>query len=255
VQTRTTRLPEQEIRKREENEAFAFAFLALLAGETLPRNIENQPPPEPDVALVGNRTIGLEITRVHTDVTLKPIEAVQDRIVYRACEIYTGLNQPPVSVRCAWFGAPPHPKPLHESFANTFAQWVSSNIPAFGKWHTYDSCELPDPCLPEGVDYVTIDRMVQYERSHWSNVRSGFVPEVSLVSLVERISAKNTKPTQYKRHYDELILLLVLEGRGQSSFGSTSPKILDACYKSAFDRIFLINFLEMKLSELQRGAP
>lgn len=241
------KISKREMLKQEENEVFATAFLRLLEDNTLPKEIEHRTPPEPDLALKGSVTVGLEITRVHTDKGSKPSEAIQDRILQRACEIYGTLGRPCVSVRSAWFGPPPLPKREHEQFSTALAQFVASRIPPLGRWITFDSRDLPDPALPNGVDFITIDRMIDYQRSHWLNLRSGSVPDVSCDQIVARINAKNPKPATYRLPYDELILLLVIEGRGPSSFGSVGPAILNEPYKSTYDRVFILNLMEMKV--------
>jgi len=70
----------------------------------------------------------------------------------------------------------------------------------------------------------------------------GFVTELPVSRVKERIEAKNAKLSDYRSQCDAVWLLIVVDGRQPSTFFDVSGQALRETYDSSFDRTYLFDF-------------
>jgi hypothetical protein len=89
--------------------------------------------------------------------------------------------------------------------------------------------------------------------SLWTNPWAGLVDADPAV-IQRRIADKETKVATYRRHCEEVWLLIHATGGGQAFYTVISHFARDATFESTFDRVFLLD-AEDDLLELRLVRP
>jgi hypothetical protein len=210
-------------------------------------------PPNPDFYRdCGSTITGLEITRFHkSGEVVKKKEAEEERILNAACECYASNHEIYLSVRVHWNASFFPDRSVRKLITDHLCKVVCANIPVPGQRISIDPCEVPPPDIPEGIDLLQVDRLLEYTLNFWTSSRAAFVPEITPLDIQGVINLKSQKRRKYSSTFDQLWLLIVGEGTAPSSHGNPSDEMVSHAYHGQFDKVFLASFMPPRIIELK----
>ena len=86
---------------------------------------------------------------------------------------------------------------------------------------------------------------------YWTAPSAGFYREHFVEKLRQVISEKDSKLSGYSQDCKEQWLLVVAENSNPSTFYDPSEATVNHSYKSAFDKVFVMELFKVKLFELK----
>jgi hypothetical protein len=204
-----------------------------------PTGVEQPAEPAPDILMeCDKQRRGIEIAR-HMRQCNRQHESEQQQIVRMAQREYKASGNPAVGVSIHWFKQQPRARVNRDAVSRALSAIVANNVPQFGTWNDLDSLSLPES-LSSMVDYVRIDRVVDYRQSDWRIPRSGWFPPVQPQDIRSAISKKEPYFDGYRQYCDFVWLLIVSEGDGPSSWCEIPPETREQCYSTRFTRVFFL---------------
>jgi hypothetical protein len=228
-------------------ELFKSAYANFPAGEI----IADKEQERPDVIVatpVGK--IGIEITSLH-DGKLKRIESECEKAVLAARRIYEKQGLPKLHVSVHIGGENSFNRATRNKFANAIAGLVAANVPPPGKYVAVEN-DFNDPVrFPYEIDSIYIYQYSWSDENNWTAPSAGFYREHFVEELQRVISEKDSKLSGYMPDCKEQWLLVVAENSSPSTFFDPSEKTVNHNYKSAFDKIFVMELFKVKVFELK----
>lgn len=236
------------IRRRQkiEERLFAERTIALL-GESWTIQEPDNEIEWPDLLIkTAIGSFGLEIRKLYADEVSKGSlkragESRRARLLKQAAALYYEGGAPPAQVQ--FYGQPDDPITL----ANDLATMIPSMQVWEGRKVSYDSQRWMHVYrLP--VEYG------EYSRWHIVSDSVGWVGVIDISVVQRAIQEKSTRLTRYKRHLDDVRLLLVCDrtmNSGKQIFGN-----LSGIENAGFNYIYLLSFPDQLIKvPAPKGAP
>ena len=238
---------ENKARERHFVELFKSAYANFPAGEIHADEKQERP----DVILVTPQgKIGIEITSLH-DSKLKRMESECEKAVLAAQKIYEKQNLPNLHVSVHIGGENSFNRATRNKFAAAIAGLVAANIPLPGKYSEVENSWNDPEQFPYAINSIHIFRYSWPDKNLWAAPSAGFYREHFVEELQQVISEKDSKLSGYSEDCKEQWLLVVAENSNPSTFYDPSEATVNHSYKSAFDKVFVMELFKVKLFELK----
>jgi hypothetical protein len=234
-------------RERRFVELFKSAYTDFPAGTILADESQERPDA---IVVTPQGKMGIEITALHND-KLKRTESECEKAVLEAQQIYEKFHLPKLHVSVHIGGESSFSRKTRNKFATAIAKLVAANIPAVGKFTELENHFNNPTQFPYEINSIYIYRYSWPDENCWSAPSAGFYRENFIDELQNVIAEKDQKLSGYAPDCKEQWLLVVAENISPSTFFDPSQKTLDHLYKSAFDKIFLLEPFSAKLHELK----
>lgn len=208
----------------------------------------------PDFVWTGiEQPLGIEITRLFKDAPQgqRPVQAQesdQRATVELAKQIYEKRNLPNLDIRVI-FGNTEIKKSHRKLLASELANLIQHCLPAPDSWVHFDN-NFENDSIPEEISYLSIARIENLMKNHWSVSGAGWVQEDFVIELQKKIDEKNSRLSNYLKNCSRCWLLIVAEGTGPSSFFDLNENTARHCYNSFFERTFFMEAFTHKVTEL-----
>jgi hypothetical protein len=238
---------QNKARERRFVELFKSAYKGFPAGTILAD--ENQE--RPDIVVTTSQgKIGIEITALYND-KLKRAESECEKAVLESRRIYEKHNLPKLYVSVHIGGENSFNRKNRSKFAAVIAKLVAANVPSVDRYVALEN-DFNNPLqFPYEIDSIYIYRHSWPEENRWSAPSAGLYREHFVDELQSVISEKDSKLCGYARDCKEQWLLIVAENSSPSTFFDPSQRTTNHCYKSSFDKVFLLELFKVKLFELK----
>ena len=237
---------ENKARERRFVELFKEAYSAFPTGEI----IADEKQERPDAIVVTSQgEIGIEITSLHDD-KLKRRESECEKAVSEARRIYEKQNFPKLHVSVHIGGENSFNRANRNKFANAIAGLVAENIPPPGKYLAVENDFNNPVAFPYEIDSMYIYQYSWPDKNLWTAPSAGFYREHFVEELQRVISEKDSKLSGYAPDCREQWLLVVAENSSPSTFFDPSEITVSHRYKSAFDKVFVMELFKVKVFEL-----
>jgi len=228
-------------------ELFKGAYPNFPAGEIVAD--ENQERPDA-IVVTSQGKVGIEITSLHDD-KLKRTESECEKAVLDARRIYEKQGLPKLHVSVHIGGEISFNRANRKKYANAIAGLVAANVPPPGKYVAVEN-GFNDPArFPYEIDSIYIYRYSWPDENHWNAPSGGFYREHFVEELQRVISEKDSKLGGYMPDCKEQWLLVVAENSSPSTFFDPSETTVNHTYKSAFNKVFVMELFKVKLFELK----
>lgn len=215
--------------------------------------IDQPSPPAADIlAEFDGRQIGIEITRYFSDDERKRRESEENTILESAKEQYELINRPKVGVRVSWAPYDSRCKTDRTVLAGALANLIATNVPPSGGRLVIEGDALPET-LDRAVQFVSLDRLVDYTDNAWFANRSGWFPNVEVDDVQKFINLKEKNFDGYKQNCEE-VWLLVSSERSPSSWCELAPAAQSATYRTKFERVFFVGNVAKRSVPLRTNA-
>ncbi|QSA97701.1 hypothetical protein [Methylococcus sp. EFPC2] len=210
---------------------------------------------EPDFLVQGESlTIGIELTELHREapagtVPLQAAEAMRNRVVRRAQELYTVAGLPPI--RCTVFIREQHiKKDQVEALATAVAKIAERNLPGSNQSRSESYDWVNRAYFPEVLDTVTVHRLDQITENFFSSPGSTWVIPLAASDIERALSAKNPKYSVYRAKCDQAWLVINADISTMSTWYKFERSVIAGRFKTPFDRVFLLRHFASELHEL-----
>lgn len=197
----------------------------------------------PDLLLnLNDKQIGIE----HTMVPVKNGEKLNseyktfDKVISEAQSLYEQDDLPPNYVVINFKSPISTRKNKKDKTVKDLLDLVSQYTPELGG-NEYVENFVPSDELPYFTDRIKISRHVKYTNSLWQRPGLVWSGAISNSDIIPRINNKNERliKTQYYRNFDEVWLLLVVEGKEWSDFATLKPDSFVVSEEWRFDKIYI----------------
>lgn len=226
-------------RKKRIRERFLFDEFKRHGGPVPNGEVCQPDPPEPDIVITTtDKKIGIEITEYFygVDRILKENEALQDRIVREALQIYEQEHQNRIlRVRFDWDAYARINSRETSSLAKKLADIIIQLTPSPGSRIDIEQTDQQVCPLPPEIANLNIDRTIDYQINEWSSAMGGFIPSGSKEELDAIIVKKNKMGKKCVGKYDLLWLLIVADGGTPSSWCNLSSEAREHSFDSVFE--------------------
>lgn len=238
---------EKKARERRFVELLKEAYPDFPSGEI----VADERQERPDVVVVSVQgSIGIEITSLH-DRNLKRAESECEKTVLDACRVYEKQNLPKLHVSVHIGRENSFNRTNRNKFAATIANLVSVNVPPPGEYASVEN-DFNDPGrFPFEIDSIYIYQYSWPDENCWTAPSAGLYRENFVEELQRVISEKDSKLSGYEPDCIQQWLLVVAENGSPSTFFDPSNDTVNHNYKSAFDKVFLMELFKLKLFELK----
>lgn len=108
--------------------------------------------------------------------------------------------------------------------------------------------------FPEEINHVSVWRIPQILKSHWSAPDAEYIPECSIELVQGIIEKKNAKLGSYAKISPECWLLIVLDGFRLSGTFTVAQTVLDHVYPSGFKKVYLFQPFEHRVYSLNTSS-
>lgn len=215
-----------------------------------------EPTEEPDFLIhCNNRVVGIELTDLHREtppgqVPQQAREAMRNRVVTRAKELYDARCLPPVLVSFHLDDRIHVQKSEVEQFAAELAALVSANIP----WEN-SSNEVPTDWhdfrkLPAILHKVSVRRLDVVTKTFFSAPGATWVASLSREDIVRALASKEPKLAAYRTRCDEAWLVINADIESMATWFDFYSAPLQEPFTTAFDRVFVVRHFRGKAYEL-----
>jgi hypothetical protein len=256
-------------KKKKQHERFLLDRFLEQQGIT-PEGIQQPDPPEPDFLIdLDGRKVGIEMTEIfirsnesnlHPQLAegrlLQAVESVTDLIVFKARNIYFKANNPLVLSAITFTSQ----MMLNRNKSDQTAEWIADTIrdiisrdSSIADWKP----SMHDP-LYGSVAHIHIRRVPESRFARWTVARAGFVANLTVKHLQDRIDAKAKKLPGYKKNNntEEHWLLMVADRRRPSQKLLRRSDLRLESLSSPFARTFYYCYAADELPvELQSVDP
>lgn len=215
-----------------------------------------EPTEEPDFLVhCESRVIGIELTDLHRktppgQVPQQAREAMRNRVVTRAKEMYDARNLPPVLVSF-FLDDRVHIKKVEvEQIAMDLADLVSDNIPEVNS-----SADVPADWqdfryLPSILHKVSVRRLDVATRTFFSAPGATWVASLGREDIERALASKGAKLTAYRTRCDEVWLVINADIESMATWFDFDSAPLQERFTTAFDRVFVVRHFGGKAHEL-----
>jgi hypothetical protein len=246
---------ERRLSQKEKERLFLRHFMELSGPELAITAVEEREAPD-FLLQLGEGLIGVEINEVFRDQEgAVPMQAQEGgwHAVAQGCESgWANRRRPNIEVWLGFHGSSHVGKKRVPAVVERVLKLVDDTLPAEGDEVHVDSLSLPFGEFPTELRYFRISRLVPYERSYWHVDGPGtWVPQLTTGKLQEVIASKEDYVAGYRKACPEVWLLVVLHGWRGSSMMDVPAEVVGAQYRSAFDRVFLLDTLKEQVHELR----
>lgn len=114
-------------------------------------------------------------------------------------------------------------------------------------------CAVPDLMAPI-ADRITVVRLPKGSYTHW-HVRQSGSTKATIQELEDLIASKDHKATTYARGFDEIWLAIDAFGGDILQAIIPTSDIVGRCYRTHFDRVFLVDTTETTVHQLWTQKP
>lgn len=213
---------------------------------------------EPDFLILGQRTVGIELTELHREpapgeAPSQEVQAIQERVIRRARDIYVAAGHPPV--QCNFHFRGQVVKTEVERLARLLANVAVRNVPEMGQQNleefTWDNRDY----FPEVVAGVSVLRHPSIDETFFGGW--GPVPAVPLRHQdVQRVvEAKEGKVPAYLTRCDEAWLVIVVDAEFMSTWFHGDDGLLDVPVSSRFTRVLLLSRIAGTVRSIRVERP
>lgn len=205
-----------------------------------------EPTEEPDFLVHGpSKVIGIELTDLHREtppgqMPQQASEAMRNRIVARAKEIYESRKQPPV-IATFFLDDRLHIKRAEtELLATELANLVLLNVPA-----PNSSIEIPTSWddfrpLPQILHSLSVRRLDVVTKTFFSNPGTTWVGTLSKADIERVLLSKEAKLANYRTKCDEAWLVINSDIESMATWFEFEPTLLEECFSTNFDRMYVV---------------
>lgn len=220
-----------------------------------------EPTEEPDFLVhCEHRVIGIELTELHRgtrpgQVPQQASEAMRNRVVARAKELYDARNQPPVLVSFFLDDRVHIKKSEVEQLATALADLVSGNIPEVNS-----SAEVPANWqdyrkLPSILHKVLVRRLDVVTKTFFGAPGATWVSSLSREEIMRAVASKEPKLSAYRTRCDEAWLVINADMESMATWFDFDSAPLQERFATAFDRVFVVRHFGGKAIELGIARP
>jgi len=251
---------------KKQHERFLLDRFLELQGIS-PKCIQPSDPPDFLIDLEG-RKAGIEVTELfirsnkseahpqpEEKTLLQAVESITNLIVSKARKIYFDAGSPPVLLTI-WFtdGITPDKK-KGDQIAELIAHQIQSMSPQNSQavaWRSSEA-EIEHP-LSESVFLIQTQGVPELRFARWTVARPGLVAPLTPKRLQEAIDKKATKINAYKKHAEEIWLLIVADRTLPSQMFSVAPDFPLDSVSSPFAKTFYYDCAHKGVIDLTREA-
>ena len=204
------------------------------------------------VVRVDGRDVGVEVTQLFvTQSANGPLpqaqEAISNRIVHRAREIYEACGAPPAHVSILFAV-----HELRQIDRDAVAAELASLVTGMNltEWKRMDwRPERPGPLL-DVISLVHGLGVPSREMAHWTVARAGWVAPLTADALQLRVNEKAKLLQEYRTHARENWLVIVSDGMKPSQLFDVRSGFSPETVSSPFDRTYFYGHPDRALVEL-----
>ncbi len=199
---------------------------------------------------VGDRVVGVEVTRLFKPEGGQDVESTQERILEEACRKAQERELPPAHVTL-FFNLPgPLDSAARSRIADAVVRVVAEHMPADGK-----SVELERaPGQPREVDLIMVNRIYCRAPGRWEWLEAGTIERDPARLVQEAIDRKAERLSNYLECCSECWLLLVADsfrGSGKLAFDDSCQSRI---FLSPFARTYVLDFGKGRLYQLRTSG-
>ena len=216
-----------------------------------------EPTEEPDFLIhCPTKVIGIELTDLHHEtqpgqVPQQASEAMRNRIIARAKEIYESRQQPPVIATFFLDDRVHIKKSEAEPLATELANLVSLNVPV-----PNSSIEIPTSWddfrpLPQILHSLSIRRLDVVTKTFFSNPGATWVGTLSKADVERSLLSKEPKLASYRAKCDEAWLVINSDIESMATWFEFEPALLEEHFSTSFDRIYVVQHFRGVAHELR----
>ena len=237
--------------ERKQRERTYLDRFLLLLGELDECSVREAERPDFVIEREGSGALGVEVTRIYRERTTEGIvyqeqESLRGQLTEKVqSRLQRSRDVPPVRVLVFFDTQSPLRKAGLDSLACELVTAVQSNIPQVGR-----SCDVL--FRKSGLRLFSVSRWESLTEITCSGPGADFVGSPSAQHIQQCITRKNRKVRDYSGNCDTVWLLIVADGSELSSDLEIPPETKNHKYDSAFERAFVLRFLEDDLVELQK---
>jgi hypothetical protein len=216
-----------------------------------------EPTEEPDFLVRGDcHVVGIELTDLHRDTVPgqrpeQASEAMRNRVVARAKEIYTSRQHPPVLATFFLNDRIHIKKPDVEQLATELADLVLLNVP-----QPNSTAEVPTDWddmrqLPSILHQLSVLRLDAITKTFFSAPGATWVGTLSREDIERALSSKEPKYTAYRTRCDKVWLVINADMESMATWFEFELSVLEEPFLTQFDRVFLVQHFGGKAHELR----
>lgn len=211
---------------------------------------------EPDFLVSRSDSIlGVELTELHrkTPAGASPQqarEAMRQRVIERAQEIYLAENHPAARVTVFMHEGTHVGRLEVERLANQICDLAVRNLPErnssseeFYEWTNR-------AYFPEIVNNIRVHRLDAITETHFNCPGATWVASLSRADIDRALEAKEPKYSTYRKSCNEAWLVINADVRSMSTWFQFDSAPLSETFKTSFDRVFVLRHFGGKLYEL-----
>ena len=222
----------------------SFSHTEITAGES------------PDFLVEGAQgVVGVELTELHRLVPQgvtpgQAKEALRERVVARAKELFDASNSEPLYVSALFNESTPITRSGVEPLAAKIAELLRSNCPAPGEQYEEGYDWENRARVPEEVHRLAAYNVPNSSRSLFCAPGATWVGTLRAADLQRVLDAKERKTAAYRSDGKETWLVIVHDTNRMSTWFDTDSPLPAGPFVSSFDRVFVFNLFSNKLTEL-----
>jgi hypothetical protein len=215
-----------------------------------------QPTEEPDF-LVNQQgyVLGIELTDLYRKAELGQVpeqaaEAMRQRVVARAQQIYCSWQLPPVLASFFLDDRAHIKKPEVDRLARALANLVARNVPepnstidVTRKWNNA-------PELPGVLRSLSVHRMDAVSKTFFSSPGATWVVAITREDIMRALSDKEPRYPIYRGKCDEVWLVINSDIEPMSTWFEFDMAVLTEPFSTRFDRVLLVQHFSGKAHEL-----
>ena len=216
-----------------------------------------EPTEEPDFLIYGDsRLVGIELTDLHREtlpgqVPQQASEAMRNRVVARAKELYASRPQPPVLASFLLDDRVHIKKSEVEQLATELVDLVSQNVPKQNS-----SAEVPAGWddmrqLPKVLRKLSVRRLDAVTKTFFSAPGATWVATISREDIERALASKAPKHAAYRTRCDEAWLAINADIESMATWFEFDLAPLAEPFVAKFDRVFLVQHFGGKAHELR----
>lgn len=206
----------------------------------------------PDFGIVvEQRKIGVEITELfHSEVpgraSLQAIDTLANRILRRARQEYVRLGGPLLHVTVTFFSGPDLRFIRRDDAAIALANLVLSLSKTQGI-HTKWRNDYEQESDLDIFAYVQCFLVPAPSMAHWNIGDAGWVAPLTINQIKARVDAKNLLLPGYKKRFDEIWLVVTLEGTRPAQFFDLDALPSPIPINHSFEKAFLFRAVPTRI--------
>ena len=196
----------------------------------------------------GN-VLGVEITEIYSEQSLREHEIQKERIVNRARKKAVAAGLPPLKVHVIFTHDIQQGR--EADLTNLLFELVKNNCPEYGA-----SVDLDWKNGIPSDFYVILIRSIPDSKNHfWDTAEAGCVDTNFSEQLQQRINSKSEKIQTYLTKCDKCWLIAAALGVSASNFFEVGEDMERVCYESSFEKVFFMEVFSKTVTELKVKLP